>query len=130
MTAVAVLLGVSMISGTFVFTDTIHAAFKELFTDTAKGADAVVSSRQDIGSAMSAPASMPVSLVRAIQSLPGVAAAQGQITDVASIVGRDGKVIKSTGAPTLAFSYLPPPFGGLTFVKGGRPVDVDEVALD
>jgi hypothetical protein len=41
---------------------------------------------------------MPVSLLRRIRALPGVADAQGQISDVATIVGRNGKVISSTGS--------------------------------
>jgi putative ABC transport system permease protein len=130
MTTLAVTLGVSMIAGTFVFTDTIHAAFRQLFTDAAKGADAIVSSRQDITSPNSAPASLPDTIVRRIQELPGVSAVSGQVSDVATIVGRDGKVIKSAGAPTLAFSYVPPPFGGVTFVKGAPPRGPNEVALD
>jgi putative ABC transport system permease protein len=130
MTALAVLIGVSMIAGTFVFTDTIHAAFRQLFTNASKGADVIVASRQDTSSLLSAPATMPVSLLRRIRALPGVADAQGQISDVATIVGRNGKVISSTGSPTLAISDLPPPFGGLTFVQGGRPAGPHEVALD
>jgi putative ABC transport system permease protein len=129
MTALAVFIGVSMIAGTFVFTDTINAAFRELFSSSVKGADAIVSSKRDISSLNSAPASLPETLVRKIHDLPGVGAARGQIQDVATIVGRGGKVVKSTG-PTLAFSYLPPPFGGLTFAKGTAPRAPDEVALD
>ncbi len=130
LTAVAVLLGVSIISGTFVFTDTINAAFRQLFSATAKGADVIVSSRQDISSAQSAPASMPVSLVSSIRRLAGVASAQGQVSDTATIVDRNGKAIRRTGAPTIALSYLPPPFGGMTFIAGRRPRSSGEVAVD
>jgi putative ABC transport system permease protein len=59
MTALAVFIGVSMIAGTFVFTDTINAAFRELFSSSVKGADAIVSSKRDISSLNSAPASLP-----------------------------------------------------------------------
>ena len=100
-------VGVSMISGTFVFTDTINAAFRQLFTNAATGADVIVASRQDISSPISAPASISAGLVRQIRALPGVAAAQGQVQDTATIVGRNGKAISSIGAPTLALSYVP-----------------------
>jgi ABC-type lipoprotein export system ATPase subunit len=76
------------------------------------------------------PASMPVSLVRRIRALPGVAEAQGQISDIATIVGRNGKVISSSASPSLAISNLTAPFGGLRFVQGGRPAGPHEVALD
>jgi putative ABC transport system permease protein len=130
LTAVAVLLGVSMISGTFVFTDTIHAAYRQLFSNQTSGADVIVSSRQGSSLADSAPTTMPVSLIKRIRHLPGVSAVQGQIIDLATIVGRNGKPVKGTGPPTLALSYVPPPFGGLTFVSGSRPTSTSQVALD
>ena len=130
MTVLAVLLGVSMIAGTFVFTDTIDAASRQLFTSAAKGADVVVSGRQDITSRTSAPATMPASLVQTIREMPGVAAAAGQISDVATIVGRDGRVLQSTGASTLALSYVPPPFSGITLAAGSPPRGPREVAVD
>jgi len=130
MTALAVLIGVSMIAGTFVFTDTIHAAFRQLFTSASKWRrrDRLEPPGHEL--APQRPASMPVSLVRRIHALPGVADAQGQISDVATIVGRNGRVISSTGSPTLAISDLPPPFSGERFVRDGRPAGPHEVALD
>jgi len=52
------------------------------------------------------------------------------VQDTATIVGRNGKAISSIGAPTLALSYVPPPFNGLTFVAGSRPSGPDAVAID
>lgn len=130
LTGLAVLLGVAMVSGTFVFTDTINDAYHTLFASTAKGADVVVGSRQGLYSANAQPASMPASLAGRIRALPGVAAAQGQVSDVATIVGHDGRILKNSGSPTLAMSYLPPPFSGLQFVQGSPPAGPGEVALD
>ncbi len=130
MTGLAVVVGVSMITGTFIFTDTINSAFRQLFSNASKGAAVVVSSRQDITSRVNAPASLPTSLISKIRRLPGVATAQGQISDVATIVGRNGKIVKSNGLPTLALSYLAPPFDGLTFTAGTRPRGPDQVAID
>lgn len=130
LTALAVLLGVSMIAGTFVFTDTINAAFRQLFADSTKGADAVVSSRQNLSSSANGPATIPSSLARTIRRLPGVASAQGQISDVATVIGRDGKVIKRTGAFSLAVSYVPPPFAGFTIISGAPPAGPRQVAID
>jgi putative ABC transport system permease protein len=130
LTGLAVLLGVAMVSGTFVFTDTINAAYRALFVATAKGADVVVGSRQGLYSADAQPASLPASLAGRIRGLQGVAAAQGQVSDVATIVGRNGQILKNSGSPTLAMSYLPPPFNGLKFVQGNPPINPAEVALD
>jgi putative ABC transport system permease protein len=130
LTALAVVLGVSMISGTFVFTDTIHSAFGKLFTGATSGADVIVSSRQGTSLATSAPDSMPASLADRIAHLPGVAAAQGQIVDLATIIGPDGKPIRQLGAQTLGLSYVPPPFAGLTFQSGSPPTRSTQVVID
>ena len=130
MTALAVLLGVSLISGTYIFTDNIHAAFRELFGDATQGTTVIVSSRQDLGATNNAPAKTHEGLVSEIASLPGVAGAEGEITNVATVVGRNGKPIENTYAPTLGMSYVPRPFGHFTFVAGGPPTGPDDVVID
>ena len=61
LTGIAIVLGVAMISGTYVLTDTIDRAFKTLFTESLSGTDAVVSGRGlDISIDGEAPPSPPV----------------------------------------------------------------------
>ena len=45
LTAVAIVLGVAMMSGTFVLTDTIKAAFTSIFEVSYKNADVIVSGK-------------------------------------------------------------------------------------
>jgi putative ABC transport system permease protein len=49
LTAIAVVIGVAMISGTYVLTDTIKAAFSTVFTRAYKNADAVITGKSAIG---------------------------------------------------------------------------------
>ena len=42
LTAVAIVLGVAMVSGTFVLTDTIDSAFDQIFGESYAGTDAVI----------------------------------------------------------------------------------------
>jgi putative ABC transport system permease protein len=42
LTALAVALGVTLISGTYVFTDTINRSFDRIFTEAYKGTDVVI----------------------------------------------------------------------------------------
>jgi putative ABC transport system permease protein len=49
LTAISVVLGVAMISGTFVLTDTIKAAFGTVFTQVYKNTDAVITGKSAIG---------------------------------------------------------------------------------
>jgi putative ABC transport system permease protein len=136
LTAFAIVLGVAMVSGTFVLTDTIKAAFSTVFTTVYQNTDAVISGKSAIsgnnnGNGPTTP-SLPASLLTQVRALPSVAEASGGIADSAQLVGRNGKVISSGGAPGLAFSYSPAGqhFNPLTVTSGRFPTSPDEVAID
>jgi putative ABC transport system permease protein len=136
LTAMAIVLGVAMISGTYVLTDTIKASFTSVFTQAYKNADAVVTGRSAIGTdngngGNSAP-SLPASVLTRIQALPEVGLATGGISDSARLVGRGGKVISRGGAPGLAFSYSPANqrFSPLSLTRGAWPTAPDQVDID
>ena len=130
LTALAVLLGVTMISGTFILTDTIKAAFDDLFVAGNRGADAVVSAKKAVDSDFTRPPALDDDVLERVRALPQVESVAGQLNDIAAVVGRDGKVIRSGGAPTIAATFMPPPFTGIE-VKTGRPPERDgEIAID
>jgi putative ABC transport system permease protein len=137
LTAIAVVIGVAMVSGTYILTDTIRAAFSTVFTSAYRNADAVITGRSAIGNGSGgdirgeAP-SLPASLLGRIRALPPVAAASGSVADSAQLVGHDGKVIGGHGAPGLAFSYSPAGrrFNPLSLVSGSWPAAPDQVAID
>jgi putative ABC transport system permease protein len=137
LTAFAIVLGVAMVSGTFVLTDTIKSAFSTVFTQVYKNADAVISGKSAIssnnnnGNSPTTP-SLPASLLTRVRALPQVAAASGGISDQAQLVGRNGKVISSGGAPGLAFSYSPggQRFNPLSLTAGNWPSAPGEIDID
>jgi putative ABC transport system permease protein len=137
LTATAIVLGVAMISGTYILTDTIKSAFGTVFTQVYQHTDVVISGKSAVGEnerngARQAPA-FPESLLNTVRGLPGVAEAQGGVSDTAQLVGRDGKVISSGGAPSLAFSVHPQGsqrFNPLQLVSGAWPAGPGEVAID
>jgi putative ABC transport system permease protein len=136
LTAIAIVVGVAMVSGTFILTDTIKAAFSSVFTQAYKNADAVITGKSAIGNDNnnnnSTVPSVPASLLTRVERLPGVAAASGAISDSAQLVGHNGKVISRGGAPGLAFSYVPSGqrFNPLTLTSGNWPSGPDEVDID
>ena len=130
LTVIAVLLGVTMIAGTFVLTDTIQKAFDDIFSAQTKGADVVVSGREAIETEFSMPRPLDDSLLEEIKGLPDVEQVAGQINDVAAVVGKDGKVVSTGGAPTIAATYMPPPFAPIGFTEGRPPKGGNEIALD
>src|SRR5947209_337510 len=137
LTAIAIVLGVAMVSGTYILTDTIKAAFSTVFTNAYRNADAVVTGRSALGNENSnggraAPPALPGSLLTRIQRLPEVAVASGGVADQVGLVGHNRKVIARGGAPGLAFSYTPAGqrFSPLTLASGHYPAGPDQIDVD
>ena len=136
LTAIAIVLGVAMVSGTYVLTDSIDQAFDSIFTDIREGSDAVVTGRSAFdlseGSGASAPP-FDEALLERVRELPEVAAASGGVDGEAQLVGDDGDAIVYGGAPNLGFSVDSSPeaerFNPLTLVEGAWP-GPDEVVVD
>jgi putative ABC transport system permease protein len=96
LTAIAIVLGVAMMSAAFTATDTMRSAADSLSTDAYKGTDAVVSapvafdsSDGDIGGSQP----IPASTLERVKQVPGVDVAVGDILEQAKIIGRDGKPV-------------------------------------
>jgi putative ABC transport system permease protein len=134
LTLLAIVMGVAMVSGTFVLTDTIKHGFTTIFEASYQNADAVITGKAAFGNSFDTTApSFDQSLLARVRALPGVADATGGIGDQARFVGHDGKVISHGGAPGLAFSVNaggPQRFNPLTLVQGTWPSGPNEVAID
>jgi putative ABC transport system permease protein len=132
LTAFAVLLGVTMISGTLVLNDTIDRAVSVAVTTAAHGSDAVVSGRgpTDLAPTSTGTPKVPQSLLDRIQRLKDVERAQGEISDVAEIVRRDGTTVSLGAGGTRALSYVGPPFQALKIVAGRQPIALHDVVID
>jgi putative ABC transport system permease protein len=134
LTAIAIVLGVATVSGTYVLTDSINQAFHSIFFETRAGSDAVITGKApfDISgdSGTTAP-SFSDSLLPRVRSLSGVAEAQGQVNGEAHLIGKDGKAIVYGGAPNLGFSIAngASRFNPLQLVSGSWPQG-NEVVVD
>ena len=135
LTAIAIVLGVAMISGTYVLTDSISNAFDAIFTQSYRGTDAVISGKSAFDLTSSGTTTAPSfdeSLLAEVKRLPDVKAAIGGVGGEAQLIGKNGKAIVFGGAPNLGFSVDPtqPRFNSLTLVDGrwpkAREVVVDE----
>ncbi|TML46105.1 MAG: ABC transporter permease, partial [Actinobacteria bacterium] len=137
LTAIAIVLGVGMISGTFVLTDSISHAFDRIFTDARKGSDAVISGKSAFDTSSSDASLTPTfdeSLLSKVRQQPGVAQAEGSVsTDSAHLIDKNGKVIQFGlgGAPNLGFSIAngKSPFNPLSLVDGTWP-GPNQVVID
>ena len=135
LTALAIVLGVAMISGTYVLTDSIDSAFDTIFTEVRKGSSAVITGKAAFdlsdGSGATAPA-FPESVLTTVRGVDGVALAEGSVdSDSTTLIGRDGKAVVNGGAPNLGFAIAKgdSPFNPLALVEGDWP-GPNEVVID
>ena len=134
LTAFAIVLGVAMVSGTYVLTDSIDKAFDSIFTDVRAGSTAVISGKSAFDVSEENGASDPVfdeALLDKVRQVPGVGAAEASVDDEVQLIGEDGKAIVYGGAPNLGFSIAAGDsvFNPLELVAGSWP-GPDEVVID
>ena len=136
LTAIAIILGVAMISGTYILTDTINSGFNTIFDQSYKNADVVITGKAAFDSADGTtvePPPMPESILTQVQKLPDVALAAGSVTTSSlKLIGKDGKVISTGGAPSLGFSVTPAgqPFNPTKLTQGHWPHGSRQVVID
>src|ERR1700733_972368 len=94
LTALAIVLGVTFIAGTFVLTDTLHNTFNTLFGNIYQNIDFQVRGVAQFGSGGNATRNtVPQSLLSTVRAVPGVGQAQGSVTGYAQFINHDGKAI-------------------------------------
>src|SRR4051812_29479269 len=136
LTALAVVIGVTMVSGTLVLTDTIQKGFDNVFGASYEQTDAVIAGKQIVKGSESGAATVPEPLLAKVRALPEVKAAGGTIAPIASnraeIFGRDGKALGSGDAPQfgLGNDASLPQFSPLKLKTGQWPEGPGQVALD
>src|SRR4051794_547716 len=125
LTALAVVLGVAMVSGTYILTDTIKSAFDQIFKSSYANTSAIITGREFVKESASGNATVPESLLAKVRKLPDVASATGAIANVGGngdqvkFVNDKGKAIGTGGAPTFGFGIDPaePRFNPMKLVR-------------
>lgn len=132
MTALAVVLGVGFIAGTYVLTDTMNKTFDNLFTDVTAGVDVFVRADNAFQDPEGGEDRKPISaqLLDEITRIEGVASAEGSVAGYAQIVDKKGEAIAPTGPPTLGVSWSDNPESALSIRTGHAPASSDEVVID
>lgn len=134
LTSIAIILGVAMISGTFVLTDTINKSFDDIFQAGYEGIDVVVSPRTVDGleSQEGGPTAQPVpeALIDRVAAVDGVELAEGAVTGQVSIRDENGDAITRGGAPNFAAGVGDDRFNPFRYNEGREPANDSEVAVD
>jgi putative ABC transport system permease protein len=134
LTAIAVVLGTSFLSGTYVFSDTLKTTFNQLFADVFQNTNSFVRSSNVIEGEFGREQRqlVPVSLVQEVKNVDGVLDAEGLVQGFARIVGKDGKPIGSEGDGPPTFGSVISDYSGALWriQTGSLPRGPGEVALD
>ncbi len=132
----AVVLGVALLAGTLVFTDTLEKTFTDLFETTSS--DVTVTPKMAFetgltgtGVAGTVP-SMPESAVSDVQAVDGVETAEGYVqVEGVYVVDRDGDVLNTGGAPGIGVNWSDlPELSSASLVEGRAPSRSDEIVID
>ena len=131
LTAMAIVLGVAMISGTYILTDTIDRAFGDIFRQAAVGVDVSVTPRQEVDSP-NAEQEVPLegALLDRVRAVPGVEEARGDIFRQVTMLDKKGEPLATNGVPPFAASVEPGRFEPFRAVEGRLPSADGEVAVD
>ena len=130
LTAISVALGVALMAGTYVLTDTINASYTKLVGAAYSGESVIITPSAPLGDNNSAQIS-PVSaaMLAKVRHVPGVAEADGEIITSATLLNGHGVALGTAG-----FTYVagtePAPFEVLTAAHGHLPTGPGEAAID
>jgi putative ABC transport system permease protein len=134
LTALAIVLGVTFISGTFVLTDTLHNTFSNLIGNIYAKVDLQVRgvaqfSHTSVGQTATRNP-IPESLLSTVEAVPGVESAEGGLTGYAQFVSPEGKAIGGNSG-SIGLSYDPnPDLSSLHLVAGRAPTGPNDVVMD
>ena len=134
LTAFAIVLGVAMVSGTYVLTDTINKAFSNLFSETYADTDAHITGKAaDIsfeGETAATPG-VPEGLLADVRALPSVAVAGGMMfAEQTTIMNKTGEAISDGFAFGLDTSPELQRFNPTELAEGRWSSGSDEVVID
>jgi len=132
LTALAVALGVTLISGTYVFTDTINASFDRIFSEAYKSTDVVITPNDEV--ALNENGDLPPidgAALDRVKGIDGVENVEGSIFDQGgTFLTRKGEPFAAQGPKFVASVFDDRRFGGFSYAEGRRPQSDGEVAVD
>ncbi len=128
LTAIAIVLGVAFVSGTFVFTDTLDRAFSGLFDEINATVDLYVRGETEFTGQV---VPIPGEILDDVKAVPGIENAAGTVQGFAQFIDADGDPVGGQ-APTFGFSWVPgaEDLSVLTVKAGRPPENAGEVMMD
>jgi len=131
LTGIAVALGVALMAGTYVLTDTINRSFAGIFQTANRGHDVVITPTQVLGrNSGSETTPITEAMLARVRVTPGVSQAAGSIFTPGTFLDVNRKRLTKGGAPAFVASEVPPRFNSYSTVQGRFPSGPTELAID
>lgn len=132
LTAVSVVLGVAMVAGTFIFTDSMSKQFDDLFSTFGKNVAVDVRAKEVVKAGGDEQAStrppVPATLVDQLRKVDGVKDVIGSVAGYAAVIGKNGKTVATQGPPQIGTNWVNG--GDYDIMSGRAPQGPSEVAVD
>ncbi len=135
LTLIAVVLGVSAVSGSFILADSLRSVFNQISEDALAGIDAQVRPiPSDIASAFGG-GGLPTfdeSIVDELEALPEVDRAAGQVSAIERVytVDAEGEIVRPAGPPVFANSWSGDSEVSAFTLVDGTPPSGQQIAID
>jgi len=130
LTAFAVVLGVAFVAGSYVLTDTIFAAFDEIFNESLAGTSVVITAQNPVKQENGERPTIGAALLPQVQKTRGVRLAAGAIFTPGGFFNSKGEKIGNKFAPKFISSTLPDGLEALNYVEGHKPRGPREASID
>jgi putative ABC transport system permease protein len=129
-TTFAVVIGVAFVAGSYILTDTIFAAFDEIFNESLSGTSVVITAQNPVEQENGEIPTIGASLLPRVQKTPGVKLAAGAIFTPGGFFDSQGEKIGNKFAPKFISSGLPDGLESLNYLEGHRPRGPAEASID
>jgi putative ABC transport system permease protein len=128
----SIVIGISFLCGTFVFSDSLRRTFDDLFGSVYANADSVVRSSQVVKTAAGeSRGRLDDSIVAKVKAVPGVTDAVGSVGGYARIIDHAGKPMGADqGIPNFGMDITDTELSVWTRKAGRVPADGTEMAMD
>jgi putative ABC transport system permease protein len=132
LTAVSVVLGVAMVAGTFIFTDSMSRQFDDLFATFGKDVAVDVRGKKVVDAGndeqVSSRPPVPATVAEGLRQVDGVRDVVGSVSGYAAVIGENGRTVATQGPPQLGINWVGG--GDYTIASGRAPHGPGEVAID
>jgi len=132
-TVLSIVLGIAFLAGTFVFTDSLHRSFDNLFSSVYAKTDAVVRSSEEISTSegITQRGRISEALLDRVAAVPGVSAVAGSVGGYARILDANGKPLGvERGMPNFGMDISDSALSVWDLRDGRLPIGSAEMAMD